>query len=102
MLEPAVRGRGAQVLHAAGESLPRDVLEITVKRESVWNVEVRERAGNFLQSKIAALGNIERARKHLGRVLEHTQHLVGVLDVELRALELHPVGFLDGLPRLNA
>src|ERR1700722_333047 len=102
MLEPSVRGRGAQVLHAPRESLPCDVLEIAVESESVRNNKMREGAGNFLQSKVAALGNIERARKHLGSVLEDAQHLVAVLDKELRALELHPVGFLDRLPGLNA
>ena len=102
MLEPTVRRQSSQALHPPRESLPRDVLKITVERKSVRNVEVWKRAGNFLQSKVAAFRYIERARKHLGRVLEHPQHFVAVLHVELRALELHPVGFLDGLPRLNA
>src|SRR2546430_5105781 len=91
MLEPAVRRQGPQALHPPGESLPRDVLEITVESKSVRNIKVRKWAGNFLQSQVAAFGNIERARKQLGRILEHAQHLVTILDVELRALELHPV-----------
>ena len=63
---------------------------------------MRERARNFLQSQVAALGNTQRARQHLRRILEHAQHLVAVLDKKLVALELHPVRVLDGLPRLNA
>src|SRR6266478_9107430 len=100
MLEPAVRRQGPQALHPPGESLPRDVLEIAVESKSVRNIKVRKWAGNFLQSKVAALGNIERARKHLGRVLEHAQHLIAALHIKLRALKLHSVRFLDGLPRL--
>src|SRR5260370_34380887 len=58
MLEPAVSRRTAQVLHPPGESLPRDVLEITVGSKSVGNVKARKRAGNFLQPKIASFRNI--------------------------------------------
>src|ERR1022692_2571546 len=75
MLESSASRRAPQVLHPSRKSLPRDVLEITVESKSVRNVEMRKRAGNFLQSKVAAFGNIERARKHLGRVLKHAQHL---------------------------
>src|ERR1035438_2798172 len=52
MLEPAVRRQCPQALHAPGESLARDVLEITVESESVRNIEVRKRTGNLLQSKV--------------------------------------------------
>src|SRR5260370_41435487 len=57
MLEPAVRRQRSQALHPPRESLPRDVLEITVQSKSVRNVAARKRAGGFLQSKAAALGN---------------------------------------------
>src|SRR6266853_6065179 len=60
MLEPAVRRQRSQALHPPRESLPRDVLEITVESKSVRNIKVRKRAGDFLQSKVATLGNIER------------------------------------------
>src|SRR5580658_9562288 len=102
MLKPPARRRSAQVLHPPGKSLPRDVLEITVESKSLRNVKVRKRTWHLLQMQIAALGNVERAREHVRRILEHTQHLVAVLDVKLRAIKLHPVSLLNRLPRLDA
>ena len=78
------------------------MLEITIGSETIGDVEVRERAGNLLQAQVAALGDAQRARENLGRILEDPQHLVGILDEKLVALKLHPVGLLNRLSGLNA
>ncbi len=63
---------------------------------------MRERAADFLQLDVAALGDGQGAREHVGRVLEDAHHLVVALHVELVALELQPARILDGLARLYA
>ena len=63
---------------------------------------MRERIADFVEPKIAALGNRQSSRENVGRVLEDLIHLVVALDVELVALKLHPVRILNTLPGLNA
>ncbi len=63
---------------------------------------MRKRRRYFFEAQSAALGDVERARQDLRRVLEHAIHLVVALDEELRALKLHPRGIVNRLARLNA
>ncbi len=93
---------GAQSFQAAGEALPRDMLEITVQRESGGHVEVRERIADFLEAHVAAFGDGESAGKHVGRVFEDAVHFVVALDEKAGALELHAIGVLDRLAGLDA
>ena len=102
MLQPPLLKQSPQALHPSRESLPRNVLEITVRRESLRYIEVRKRRRNFFQPQITALGNRHRARQYIRRVLEHAQHLVAVLHKKLVALKLHPVRVQNRLPHLDA
>ena len=102
MLQPPLLQQPPQALHPPRKSLPRNVLEITVRRESLRYIEVRKRRRDFFQPQIAALGNRHRARQYIRRVLEHAQHLVAVLHKKLVALKLHPVRVQNRLPHLDA
>ena len=61
-----------------------------------------ERIADFCQLRIAALGNFQCAREHVRRALEYLIHLVVAFDVEVAALEFHPVLVLNTLAGLNA
>ena len=78
------------------------MLEVTVGREPGGNFKVRKRAGDLFQAQAATLGDVERSRNDVRRILEDAIHRVAVLNIELRALELHPVRVLDGLAGLYA
>ncbi len=92
----------AQRLQAAGEAFAGYVNEVAVDGVAGRNLELRKRIRHFLQPQAAALGNIEGAGEHFGRILEHAVHLVVVLDEELGALELHASGVVNGLAGLDA
>ena len=102
MLQATPLGQTAQDFQASRKTLPGDVLEVSVDCESIGNFEMRERGRNFLQPETTALGDIESAREHFGRVLEDAVHLVVTLDEKLSALKLHPVRVLDGFAGLDA
>jgi len=78
------------------------VNEIAVDCVAGRNFKLRKWVGHFFQAQAAALGNIERAREHLRRVLEHAVHLFVALDEKLRTLELHASCVADGLAGLDA
>ena len=63
---------------------------------------MRKRIADFFQPQVAAFGDGQRARKHVGRVFEDAVHFVMTLDVKSRALELHAIGVLDRLAGLDA
>src|ERR1700733_2459661 len=58
------------------ETLASDMLEITIERITRGHVEMRKRIADFLESRAAALGYGEGARKHVGRIFEHAKHFV--------------------------
>src|SRR5262249_47006425 len=89
-------------LEAPRESFSRDVFEVTVESVAGGYVEMRERITYFCQVEVAAFGDVERADKHVRRVLEHLVHLIVALDVKARALELHAIWILNALAGLNA
>src|SRR5215469_8897964 len=102
MLESSLLGQLAQRFHPMREAFAGYVLEVAVEGEAGWNFEVRKWTGNFFQAQSAALGDIESTRQHFRRIFKDVVHFVAVLDVELCALELHPVRVLDRLAGLNA
>src|ERR1700733_9631938 len=87
----------SQNFEPASEALTRDMFKVTVERITGRHIEMRKRIADFLDSRAAALGDGEGARKHCGRVFEYAKHLVVALDVEVRALELHAIRVLNGL-----
>ncbi len=102
VLELALLVQRAQRFEAAGEAFAGDVLEITVDGVAGRDIELRERIRDFFQAHVAALGDVERAREHVGRILEDAGHLVAALDEELVAVELHAVGVANRLAGLDA
>ena len=86
---------GRSASEAAGEALAGYVDEVAVDGVAGRNFELGKRIRNFFQAKAATLGDVERAREHLGRIFEHAIHLVMVLDEELVAVELHAAGVVN-------
>ncbi len=102
VLQLALLAQRAQRFHAPGESFTRDVNEVAVDGVTGGNFKLRKRVRDFFEAQAAALGNIDGARQHVGRVFEHAVHLFVVLDEELRAVELHARRVADRLARLYA
>src|SRR5438270_5515276 len=84
------------------ESLSRDVHEVAVDGVARRDVELRKRRGDFFEPQVAAPGDVERALQNIRSVLEYAVHLIVILDVELRALELHPRRITNGFAGLDA
>ncbi len=102
VLQLALLVQRAQRFQAAGEAFAGDVNEVAVDGVAGRNFELRKRIGDFFQAQAAALGDVERAREHLGRIFEHAGHFVVVLDEELVAVELHARGVVNRLAGLDA
>ena len=102
VLQLALLVQRAQRLQAAGEAFASDVHEVAVDGVAGRDFELRERIRDFLQAQAAALGDVERAREHLGGIFEHAVHLVVVLDEELVAVELHASRVVNRLAGLDA
>src|SRR5271165_1607674 len=102
MLQPALSLQRAQLLQAPGKTLAADVLEVAVQRVTRRHIEMRKRIADFFQANAAALGDIQSARQHVGRVLEDPAHLIMTLDKKTGALKLHSIDVLNRLAGLNA
>ncbi len=76
MLQLSLLVQRPQRLHSARKAFARNVLEITVDRITRRNLKLRKRRRYLFQPQAAALGDVERARQNLRRVLEHAIHLV--------------------------
>src|ERR1700733_4043889 len=74
MLQLALLMQRAQHFHASRKALAGNVRKIAVDGVARRNVELGKRRRNFLEAQAAALGDIERARQDLRRVLEDAIH----------------------------
>ena len=102
MLHPARVLEFSQRFQSPRETFAGDVLEVAIQGVFGWNLKMRKRIFHLFQPQVAALGDSQGPRQDVGRIFEDAVHLVVVLDVETRSLKLHPVRFLNALPRLNA
>ena len=102
MLQQAAVRETPQGFHAARKTVARDALEIAVKRVTGRNFEMRKGAADFLHPHVAPFRDGKRAGQNVGRVLKEASHFLVALHEELIALELHAIGFLDGLAGLDA
>src|SRR5215831_12095734 len=102
VFELASGGELANAFQTAPKALTCDVLEIGVERVAGRYIEMGKRIADLFQANVAALGDLQRSREHLGRILEHLEHFVAILHVKSGSLELHPIRILNALARLNA
>src|SRR5271168_459423 len=80
----------ANGLEAACKSFTCDVLKIAISGESCGHIEMRKWVADLLNPHVAALSDGQCTGKHLRGVFKHARHLLVILNVEVRALELHP------------
>src|SRR5260370_10175852 len=78
------------------------MLDVAVERVSIGHIEMREGVADFVETQVAAFCDRPRASENVRSIFEYLVYRVMTLDVELAALELHPVRILDALAGLNA
>ena len=99
---PAGRRNLLQTRQPLPEPLARDVLEVFVEREAGRHVEIRQVALAFADHHVAALGDADRARQRVGKLLEDFRHLLRGLEKELPGVVPEPFRIVEPLAGTDA
>ncbi|MNK84345.1 hypothetical protein D3C87_1041920 [compost metagenome] len=92
---------GSDGLEALAEAVPGDLVEVALDGMAGRDVVAWQHDAPEVEDQVALLGDLEGVPEGPGRVVEDLGHLVGGLEVEVRAVVHLPGGIEQALARLN-